>query len=162
MLNKYEFKSIGDRMNDKIRRIEKLLNEQNVRLTSRRKDVLNIFLSHEEHLRAEDIYSLLKHTGIGFATVYRTIELLEKAGIIQEVMIDKVMYYELSMFSEKCFHVHFKCEKCKEVFDCDDLQLGLDIIGLRNYTEKTYNIEVNEVTIVMQGICEKCRTEIKE
>lgn len=144
-------------------KLEKICEENNVRLTSRRRAVLKLFLEHQDHLRAEDIHRLLKHTGIGFATVYRSVEILERIGIIQEVMIDQVKYYELRMFSEKCLHVHFKCETCKAVFDCRDVKLGLDIIGLRDYTEKTYGVKVHDLAIVMVGECEKCglKNEIK-
>lgn len=144
-------------MKSKLFMIEKLLNEKDIKLTSRRRAVLEVFLNHQEHIRVEDIYDILKTTGIGFATVYRTVELLTKAGIINEIMIDKINYYELKVFSEKCSHVHFKCKECKKVFDCDDPKLGLDIVKLRNYTEKTYGVNVDDLTIVMQGTCTDCK-----
>lgn len=144
-------------MENKILMIEKLLNEKDIKLTSRRRAVLEVFLNGKDHVRVEDIYDLLKHTGIGFATVYRTVELLTKAGIISEIMIDKVNYYELRAFSEKCMHVHFKCKKCNRVFDCNDPKLGVDIIKLRNYTEELYGVHVDKLTFVMQGVCDECK-----
>jgi len=145
-------------MENKLLMIEKLLNEKDIKLTSRRRAVLEVLLNHQEHFRVEEIYDKLKTTGIGFATVYRTVELLTKAGIINEIMIDKVNYYELKVFSEKCLHVHFKCKECKKVFDCNDAKIGLDIVKLKNYTEETYGVNVEDVTIVMQGTCKECRS----
>lgn len=144
-------------MDDKLHKLEIICEKHQVKLTSRRRAILELFLQHQDHLRAEDIHTLLKKTGIGFATVYRTLEIFQRIRIIQEVIIDQVKYYELRLFSEKCLHVHFKCEACQEVFDCGDLQLGLNIIGLRDYTEKNYGVEVHDLSIVMIGQCEKCR-----
>lgn len=144
-------------MKNKMSMIEKILNDKDIKLTSRRRAVLEVFLNQKDHVKVEDIYDLLKNTGIGFATVYRTVEILTKAGIISEIMIDKVNYYELKVFSEKCMHVHFKCKSCNKVFDCNDPKLGVDIINLRNFTEELYNVNVENMTIVMQGVCNECK-----
>ena len=55
--------------------------EKHYKVTPQRQRILQVFSEHrEEHLSAEDVYSLLRvdSPDIGLATVYRTLEMLEE------------------------------------------------------------------------------------
>ena len=60
------------------------------RLTSSRKTILDIIAKARDELTAEEIFMLAhkKNLGIGIATVYRTIILLEKFNIIEKVYFE--------------------------------------------------------------------------
>lgn len=144
-------------MKNKAKGLYDVLRRKGIRLTYQRKEILSIFIESQEHLTPEDIYDLVKDKGIGIATVYRTIEILKECQIIKEITIEKTRYYELKMFGEKCMHIHFKCDICGTVYDCDNIKLGLKVIALRDYTEALYDSEVKDLTITMNGICKNCK-----
>jgi len=144
-------------MKNKTERIYDVLRKKRIRLTPQRKKILSIFINSQKHLTPEEIYDLVKDKGIGIATVYRTIEILKKNEIIKEITIAKTRYYELKMFGEKCMHIHFKCDICGTVYDCDNIKLGLKMISLRDYTESVYGVEVKDLTVTMNGICKNCK-----
>jgi len=144
-------------MDNKKERIYALLESKNVRLTLQRKEILSVFLNTNKHLKPEDVHDSVKDKGIGLATVYRTIEILKDNDIIQEVTMENIRYYELKLYGEKCLHIHFKCDNCGAMFDCDNIKLGIKMIELRDLTESLCNVEAKNVTVTMNGICNKCK-----
>jgi Fur family transcriptional regulator, ferric uptake regulator len=144
-------------MESKLEIIEKILKDKNINMTKQRKEIINIFLTSDKHLKPEDVYEIVKQKEISLATVYRAIEIFKRIGIIKGITIGKDTYYELKMFSEKCMHIHFKCEECNEIYDYDKVEIALDLIKLRNGVEKDFGVQVNDLMIIMNGLCQKCR-----
>lgn len=70
--------------------IELKIKNTGFRLTSSRKTILDIIAKTRDELTAEEIFMLAhkKTPGIGIATVYRTIILLEKFNIIEKVYFE--------------------------------------------------------------------------
>lgn len=144
-------------MNSKVSMIEDILRKKNFKLTSSRKEIIRVFLASKEHLKPEDVYELVKGKKISLPTVYRTIDIFKRNEIIEEITIGKHRYYELKIFSGKKLHIHFKCNICGEIFDIDDHHLVMDLISIRNYAEKEFEVEVADLLMVMKGICKKCK-----
>lgn len=144
-------------MKDKVNMIEDILRKKNFKLTSSRKEIIRVFLESDEHLKPEDVYDLVKDKDISLPTVYRTIDILKRNQIIEEITIGKHRYYELKIFSGKKMHIHFKCDRCGEIFDIDDQILVMDLIRIRDYAEKEFAVEVEDLVMVMRGTCDKCR-----
>ncbi|MFZ5969310.1 MAG: Fur family transcriptional regulator [Bacillota bacterium] len=144
-------------MKSKLEHIAALLKKKGVCVTLQRREILRVFLRTDRHLKADDIYDLTKQNGVSIATVYRTIEILKEHDIIKEITIGKDRYYELKLYSEKCMHIHFKCKTCGAIIDLDDIKLRIDLIKMWNGVEKTYSVEVRELTMVTEGVCSKCR-----
>gem|GEM_PF-172104 len=147
-----------DEMNNKASMIEDILRGKNFKLTSSRKEIIRIFLGSDQHLKPEDVYELVKAKGISLPTVYRTIDILKKNQIIEEIAIGKHRYYELKIFSGKKLHIHFKCDVCGEIFDIDDQKLVMDLIDITSNVESEYKVEVEDLIMVLHGICEKCKS----
>lgn len=145
-------------MKDKVNMIEDILRKKNFKLTSSRKEIIRVFLESDEHLKPEDVYDLVKDKDISLPTVYRTIDILKRNQIIEELTIGKHRYYELKIFSGKKMHIHFKCDRCGEIFDIDDQTLVMDLIRIRDYAEKEFAVEVEDLVMVMRGTCDKCKT----
>ena len=58
--------------------------EEGYKLTTQRRAILDAIIeNHEKHLNPEEIYDIvkIKYPEIGIATVYRTLQLLEKLNI---------------------------------------------------------------------------------
>lgn len=70
----------------KIEEIEKLCLEKGLKVTSQRKIIIKVIFSSNEHPDVEEIYHKANKLDakIGIATVYRTVRMLEEAGLIQK------------------------------------------------------------------------------
>ncbi|MBM3709392.1 MAG: hypothetical protein FJW61_03070 [Actinobacteria bacterium] len=76
--------------------LQSWVKNRGLKLTSSRKVMLSIISKAKKDLSAEDIFILSrkKDPAIGIATIYRTLALMEKAGIIQKIYQDsnKALY----------------------------------------------------------------------
>ena len=87
-------------------------------MTLQRLAVLEFLENSAAHPTVEEIYTGLrkKYPTLSQATVYTSLQILERAGEIQELSIRK---------GKVCFdpnpkpHHHFYCEECKKILDID-------------------------------------------
>ncbi len=75
-------------------------NNPNVRLTSKKKAVLDVIIAAQDHLTIEEIYDKLRKQGvdIGIATIYRTVKYLEEQRIVRkhEFLYNNAPKYEIA------------------------------------------------------------------
>lgn len=45
----------------------------------------------------------------------------------------------------------------KIIYDFEERRLVQDIIALMRFTENQYNAEINDIIVLMNGICSECR-----
>lgn len=66
------------------------LKREGLKYTPERAQILNAVLQFDDLFQAEDLQTSLKSDGfrVSKATVYRTLRLLQDAGIIQQVLVD--------------------------------------------------------------------------
>ena len=134
------------------------LYERGYKMTPQRKEILQIFVDHPEHLSAEDVYGLLreKESEIGLATVYRALDLLSKLGILVQIDFgDGCARYELNTADPNVHHHHHLiCVKCKKVIEFDeDLLDELEEVISRKSGFQILNHEVK-----FFGYCKDCQT----
>ncbi len=133
------------------------LYERGYKMTPQRKEILQIFVDHPEHLSAEDVYDLLreKESEIGLATVYRALDLLSKLGILVQIDFgDGCARYELNTADPNVHHHHHLiCVKCKKVIEFDeDLLDELEEVISRKSGFQILNHEVK-----FFGYCKDCQ-----
>lgn len=142
-------------MREKLRNLRGILAENNYKLTSQRKLILEILLKNlGEHLSAEEVYDIVKEEdpGIGLATVYRTLELFCELGIIQQLDFDNNRRrYELETGEEH--HHHLICDNCGKVIEFNDQILE----EFEDDLQKNYKFKVTEHRIKFYGYCEECQ-----
>lgn len=144
-------------MENRVKNLTGILEKKKVRLTAKRREILEALIDSNNHLKPEELYHLVKNKGIGLATTYRTIELLKKNGIIKEIKIGKERYYELRVFRQRCLHAHLKCNVCGRIYDSADTGLVLNMIKLQKIVKNLYDFETVDLEIIMEGICNNCR-----
>ena len=74
------------------------LKEQNLKYTPERADILNAILEVDDVFEAESLMQMMRDQGhvVSKATVYRTLKLLQEAGIINFALFDsKQSHYQL-------------------------------------------------------------------
>ncbi len=96
----------------------KKLKKAGLKITNQRMTVLNYLSStNEHHLSAEDIFRDLRLNGadVGLATVYRVLNQLEKAGMLERHHFEgSKAYYELK---SKDHHDHLVCLRCGKIVE---------------------------------------------
>ncbi|WDV45191.1 Fur family transcriptional regulator [Clostridiaceae bacterium M8S5] len=142
-------------------KINSIFQMRGYKFTLQRRTILEIILiNQEKHLSAEEIYEEVRKiiSDIGFATIYRTLDLFEKIGIIQHVSFgDGCKRYHIATLDKKKRHYHLICDICGVITDIHEDFIEIfeeDIIS-----ETGFIIRNHEVQIF--GICKKCANKMK-
>ena len=97
------------------------LESKQLKQTKQRKVIVRKFLELNSHVKAEDLYSHLKqtHPNIGLATVYRTLNLLKEARLVdQKMFADGRTIFEV--LTPGSHHDHLLCLECDNVVEFKD------------------------------------------
>lgn len=133
--------------------------EKHYKVTPQRQKILQVFTDHrEEHLSAEDVYSLLRPDtpDIGLATVYRTLEMLEELGFLHRIEFgDGKSRYELAAGTSAHAHHHLICLSCGTVIEFDD-----DLMEtLESFVSRTADFQITDHQVKFYGYCRGCRNK---
>jgi Fur family transcriptional regulator, ferric uptake regulator len=130
--------------------LDHALKEHRVSLTKPRKQVYEV-LSHNEPLTMQELIALLPD--LDKTTVYRTVELFEKLGIVQRLQIGFKYKVELSNQYQEHHH-HVTCMRCGQTTALPEDELLEDRLAelarAQGYDPKDHQIEV-------RGLCSNCR-----
>lgn len=140
-------------MRKEIEVLEKFIKEKGLRYTPQREEILKAFLSVEKHLSADELYKIVKKKDpdIGYVTVYRTMKLLEEAGLCNEIDFGD----GISRFEHKYEHGHHdhlicvKCGGCTEVMKPRIERLQDELAKERRFIPLKHSLQIF-------GICDKC------
>ncbi len=127
------------------------LNVTGLRATSQRALILEII--RRGHLDADEIYRQAreKQANISLSTVYRTLRMFKKLGLVAELHFDEEHHhYEVKPSTE---HHHLVCLSCGKVME---FKYPLSLKMKRNIVREK-DFEVTGVEIRMTGYCSKCR-----
>ena len=145
--NKAMGKQIGPLDNNKA------LNVTGMRVTKQRALILEIIRRGQGHLDADEVYRRAreKQPRLSLSTVYRTLQLLKRLGLVEEVHFDEAHHhYEVKPSAE---HHHLVCLGCGKVIE---FRYPLARYVKRNVTEAK-DFEIVDTEIRMTGYCFKCR-----
>ncbi|MBI4060377.1 MAG: transcriptional repressor [Elusimicrobia bacterium] len=85
-----------------------------LRLTGQRRLILDQFLKTDRHLSREEIYRALRSRGVGRATVFRTLKMLQECGLISPVVgRDGTSRFEVEL--DRPHHDHLICIACGRI-----------------------------------------------
>lgn len=135
--------------------IKNKFKKEGYKLTTQRRAVLDVIIEKQEkHLNPEEIYDIVKkrYPEIGIATVYRTLQLLEKLNIIYRLNFDDgYNRYELNLDSEN--HHHLICLKCGDI-----MEVKLDLLeNLENEIEDENGFKIVDHNVKFFGYCIDCQ-----
>ncbi|MGF7045572.1 Fur family ferric uptake transcriptional regulator [Paenibacillus sp. DS2015] len=104
-------------MSEKIHKIKRKMFDKGYKLTPQRAAIIRVLLDHSDHpISAEDIFMIVKRQlhSLGFATVYRTLELFCEMNIIHKMNSDEgLARYKVSMIqNESSSHEQLICTAC--------------------------------------------------
>ncbi|TET37735.1 MAG: transcriptional repressor [Planctomycetota bacterium] len=122
------------------------------RMTRQRKIILEKLRELDTHPTAEELHALVRRQlpRIGLGTVYRNLELLSCAGMIQKLATGgEVMHFD----GETKEHYHARCVKCGCVRDVHMPQLSLSEKALR----AAGDFDIIGHRLEFLGLCPKCK-----
>lgn len=132
------------------------LSRRGVRITAQRRAVLEAMEQAAEHLDAAELLARASRRapGLDRATVYRTIDLLKRLGLVDELDLMHVEgekhYYEIRPDKE---HAHATCVECGRVVEFDSPQLE----QIRKEVSYRLAFEVQVARLEIGGRCAACR-----
>jgi Fur family ferric uptake transcriptional regulator len=127
-----------------------------------REAVLELLSKSTKHMSAKEIYASLynTHPGMGLTTVYRTLDLLARMGIITRLTLgDGQSRYEFKSSEKEEHHHHLICTDCGKIIDYSEF-LDEELRLVRKTEErlaKKYDFEILDHNIEFLGLCEKCK-----
>ncbi len=128
------------------------LSEQGYRLTPQRVMILSAIEDSADHISAEEIYAqiVVKYPNVNISTVYRTLELLKRLGLVTETDLGggRVRYHS----AEKGHHHHLVCQKCGTIIDIDESTLA----RLQDVLLHRYNFSAELRHLAIFGRCVDC------
>ncbi len=131
------------------------LEDEECQITQQRELIVkHLVQNSDRHPSAEDIYDSVRqeNTCIGLATVYRTLQLLQKLGIVCRMdMGDGSARFELTIESTTP-HIHLVCTECADVQEVQSSHA----YQLEEYVVGDCNFQVSDRSIVFSGICFEC------
>jgi Fe2+ or Zn2+ uptake regulation protein len=133
--------------------ISKKLAEYKIRPSIARIQIYKYLIDNRNHPKVETIYLALltKLTSISKTTVYNCLNLFVEKGIVQAIGIED---NELRYDADVSTHGHFKCIKCKGIFDFEFDPDSIQKSGLKDFVTTDYQLYV-------KGICRMCATILK-
>ncbi len=133
----------------------KRLAAEGIRLTAQRKMLVEIIQDSSDHLDAASLLRLAKKrdSHIHRATVYRTLDLLKRLSLIDELDLmhleGEKHFYEVRTKSE---HFHLACFRCGKIVEHKTPTFEL----LKKEISKQTGFRINVIRLEVGGECRNC------
>jgi Fur family ferric uptake transcriptional regulator len=129
------------------------------RFTKAREEMVRLLPNMKGHFTTQDLFFALKkrNTPIGIATVYRTLNLLSRRGILKRTLTRMGFVYELSKGE---IDMHLLCKDCGRIFEIDNKECAGIKNALTEFLEKlqrNVDFKMENCDIVIQGLCKRCK-----
>jgi Fur family transcriptional regulator, ferric uptake regulator len=133
------------------------LTTKGIRITEQRRLIIGIIQDSPRHLDAATLLELAreKDPGIDRSTVYRTIGMLKRRGLIDELDLMHIEgekhYYEVKTNHDHC---HIACFNCGSVMEYTSALFE----KLKEEIARRSGFDIRAIRLEAGGVCEKCRT----
>jgi Fur family transcriptional regulator, ferric uptake regulator len=136
------------------------LNDKGWRLTPQRETILKIFqeLPEGEHLGAEALHEVLVGQGhdISISTVYRTVKLMARMGILRELELgEQHKYYEINQPAPHHHH-HLICVNCAKTIEFRNDS----ILKTGAKAATTEGFQLLDCQLVVHAVCPACQRSL--
>jgi Fur family ferric uptake transcriptional regulator len=126
-------------------------------LTTPRRLLLELIRDAEGHIDARELYqrARARDESIGWATVYRSLNLFKQLGLVDERRLGKVRcYYEIKQSPE---HQHLLCHGCGKVIEFQNPYFN----KLIKAVQREHGFNVTKAELYLEGYCPKCEEKEK-
>ena len=129
-----------------------LLRQNGYKVTPQRLAVYEALANTKQHPSAEMLFGTLqpKYPSMSFATVYKTVEILNRLHVIQIINTGEDSFRYDADISD---HHHVQCTCCGKVEDL----FNVDYSGIMAQAEKESGYKLSGHQFYFYGVCENCR-----
>jgi Fur family ferric uptake transcriptional regulator len=135
-------------------RLAERLREQSRKITGPREAVLNLLSSSGHPMSAMEIFTAMTKKECDLATIYRSLRLLEKMGIVKRFDFgDGTARFELLAEGDDGHHHHLVCVRCSDIVElteCSMSDLEHQIAARNGFKAVTHKLE-------FFGVCPRCQ-----
>jgi Fur family ferric uptake transcriptional regulator len=138
-------------MRNEVEIFENFLRLKNLKHSKPRRDIVDVFLASDGHLSAQELYEQTrqKNPRVGFATVYRTLKLLEECGLARSMDYgDGTQRYEPDRFQ----HHHIICTTCNRTIEF----LSPELETLLRQVQQQHGFMPQSYAVRILSVCENC------
>lgn len=134
--------------------LQQALHNQGLRLTRSRAAVLQVLADSSEHLKVAEVHrrARLIEPGVGLASVYRTMDLLERLRLVKHVHVEH-RHRHYARTDEHHGH-HLVCNGCGLVVEFSDCRLE----GLTRTLARRTKFRIEGHCVEFFGQCRRCQT----
>jgi Fur family transcriptional regulator, ferric uptake regulator len=155
--------SSGERLNtaETTGRLQQAVRRLGIRLTRQRRVILQVMDDAEQHLDVDQILERTQKTDpdVHLVTVYRTIDLLKKHGLIDELDLLHLRgdrhYYETHGPRD---HIHVACLRCGKVREFESRLYE----QLKEQIARDFGMKVTVSRTEVGGYCAECLAQVSK
>ena len=138
-----------------IRLFGRYLREQGLPVTQQREAVAQVVFSSTGHLSVDEIEQHLRGAGerIGKATIYRTLDLLVKSGLVEEHDFGEGFKRYEHRLSREPVHEHLICQECGTVTEFKSTLVQ----SIEARTREEYGFLPIRHRLEIYGLCRSCQ-----
>jgi Fur family ferric uptake transcriptional regulator len=137
-------------------RLQMQLAERGIRMTGQRRAILSVIETAKKHLDASQILRKARavDSSVDRSTVYRTVGLLKRQGLIDELDLMHVNgeghYYERKLGRD---HIHMACMRCGKIAEF----VSKTFESLKKQLERECRFHIVVSRLEVGGYCSACR-----
>lgn len=131
------------------------LRERGLPVTQQRESIAEIVFGSTGHLSVDDIESRLRERGdrIGKATIYRTLEMLVKSGLVEEHDFGEGFKRYEHLFGQKPVREHLVCTECGKVTEIHSSEL----VRVQEDEARRHGFQPARYRLQIYGLCAVCQ-----
>jgi Fur family transcriptional regulator, ferric uptake regulator len=137
---------------DRQAKLHEALQQRGLRNTKQREILTNIFFSYDRHFSHDELLALARQrdSGIGYATVYRTLKLLTELGLANELHFDDG--HARFEAADGRHHDHLICVACSKIveFEMEEIEQLQEKVATQNRFRLIHH------RMELYGICPEC------
>lgn len=137
---------------------QEYLRKNRLKFTPERRAILEGIFALHKHFDVDELYERLhyRHKRISRASIYRTLPLLVKSGLIRETLRCRKRGSYEHVFGHK-HHDHLVCLRCGRIIEFTNDKIE----KLQNEVCEKYNFQPVEYHLGIKGYCKECRRRVK-
>jgi len=130
------------------------LRERGYRVTAQRTIILETIAHMEDHISAQQVYEGARERlpGLNLATVYRTVESLQGAGMINMLSAGGEPM-RFSLCDPEHPHSHLVCRDCGSIFEVETEEIE----AFARRVEKETSFRIDSEHLTLEGLCQTCK-----
>lgn len=131
------------------------LRDNGLPVTQQRESIAEVVFESTKHLSVEELEAQLRARGerIGKATIYRTLEMLVKSGLVEEHDFGEGFKRYEHLFGQKPVREHLVCTECGKV---DEIH-SLELVRLQEEEARRHGFQPARYRLQIYGLCASCQ-----